>query len=149
MVRVSALLVPPLVQPRLPEFPLGVLTVTLALPGPEIKVVESVTCNDWLFTTVVVSVAPLMITTEDATNSLPVTVSTNPCWTWANVIVLADSEPITGAGRALLHNGLRALHPGRNRKASTMADSAHGKKRKRWLGWDLPLRVVRSFANAA
>ncbi len=126
MVRVSALLVPPLVQPRSPEFPLGVLTVTLALPGPEIKSVEIVTCNDWLLTTVVLNVVPLMITTEDDTNSLPVTVSTKPCCTWAKVIVLADSEPITGAGRALLHKGFKALQPGRNRNTSTIAHSAHG-----------------------
>lgn len=131
MVRVSALLVPPLVQPRSPEFPLGVLTVTLALPGPEIKSVEIVTCNDWLFRTVVLNVVPFMITTEDATNFWPVTVSTKPCCTCENVIVLADSEPITGAGRALLHKGLRALQPGRNRNARTMAHSAHGMESKR------------------
>src|ERR1700756_1544732 len=148
MVRVSALLVPPLVQPRSPEFPLGVLTVTLALPGPEIKSVEIVTCNDWAFTTVVFNVVPLMITTVDDTNSLPVTVSRKPCCTWANVIVLADSEPITGAGRELVHRGLRALQPGRSRNASTIAHSAHGMERKTWRGWDSPRRGGRSVANA-
>ena len=45
MVSCSAVLVPPLVHPRLPEFPLGVLTFTLAVPGPEIKEVVIVTCN--------------------------------------------------------------------------------------------------------
>jgi hypothetical protein len=45
MVRTRAWLVPPLVQPRSPEFPLGVFTVTLAVPGPEIRVVVIVTCN--------------------------------------------------------------------------------------------------------
>ena len=45
MVRAMDWLVPPLVQPRLPVFPLGVLMVTLAVPGPEMTAVVSVTCN--------------------------------------------------------------------------------------------------------
>ena len=45
IVKTRALLVPPLLQPTLPEFPLGVLTVTLAVPGAEIKAVVIVTCN--------------------------------------------------------------------------------------------------------
>ena len=45
MVTGRAWLVPPLVQPRLPEFPLGVLTVTLAVPGAEMRVAVIVTCN--------------------------------------------------------------------------------------------------------
>src|SRR6202162_1738901 len=100
--------------------------VTLAVPGPENKSIGIVTCNCWLLWTVVVSVVPLMITTEDETNFLPLTVRRKPCCTWANVIVLADSEPMTGAGRELPHNGLSELQPGRKTKASTIAHRGHG-----------------------
>ena len=51
MVNVRAWLVPPLVQPRSPEFPLGVLMATLAVPGPAMTEVVSVTCNWELLTT--------------------------------------------------------------------------------------------------
>ena len=101
MVKMRALLVPPLLQPISPEFPLGVLTVTLAVPGAEIKAVVIVTCNCWLLMTVVLSVVPLMTTTEDETNWLPFTVRRKPCCTSANVIVVAERDPIIGAGRAL------------------------------------------------
>jgi len=67
MVRVRAWLVPPLVQPRLPEFPLGVLMVTLAVPGPVMSAVVSVTCNWELLRTWVLRVVPLITTTEDDT----------------------------------------------------------------------------------
>jgi hypothetical protein len=67
-VKVRVLLVPPLVQPRLPEVPLGVLTFTLAVPGAEITAVVSVTCNSSLLTNVVLSAVPLITTTEAATN---------------------------------------------------------------------------------
>jgi hypothetical protein len=67
MVRVRAWLVPPLVQPRLPEFPLGVLMLTLAVPGPVMSAVVSVTCNRELLRTWVLRVVPLIMTTEDDT----------------------------------------------------------------------------------
>jgi hypothetical protein len=67
MVRVRAWLVPPLVQPRLPEFPLGVLMVTLAVPGSVMSAVVSVTCNWELLRTWVLRVVPLIMTTEDDT----------------------------------------------------------------------------------
>ena len=41
----TAWLVPPLEQPRSPEVPLGVFTVTLAVPGAEIRLVGIVACN--------------------------------------------------------------------------------------------------------
>ena len=126
MVSVKALLVPPLLQPRLPELPLGVLTVTVAVPGPEIKSLVIVTCNCSPLWTRVLSVVPLMITTEDETNCLPFTVRRKPCCTWANVIVLADREPMTGAGRALPHNGLSALQPGRNNEADKITHRSRG-----------------------
>jgi hypothetical protein len=121
IVNVRALLVPPLVQPRLPELPLGVLTVTLAVPGAEIVSVVIVTCNCSLLTTVVASVLPSMTTTEDERNWLPFTVRRKPCCTSANVIVVAERDPITGAGRELPHKGLSALQPGKNSKTSKSA----------------------------
>lgn len=67
MDRERAWLVPPLVQPRLPELPLGVLIVTLAVPGPVMNAVVSVTCNWELLRTCVLRVVPLITTTEDDT----------------------------------------------------------------------------------
>ncbi len=121
MVKVWARLVPPLVQPRSPEVPLGVFTVTLAVPGPVINVVGRVACNCCALVTVVASVVPLTTTTEDATNRLPFSVSTNPCCVWAKVAVVGWIEVRIGAGRALPHRGLSALQLGRTSKASTSA----------------------------
>ena len=121
MANVRALLVPPLLQPRLPELPLGVLTVTLAVPGAEIVSVVTVTCNCSLLTIVVLSVLPSITTTEDETNWLPVTVRRKPCCTWAKVIVVAERDPRTGVGRALPHKGFTALQPGKTSKASRTA----------------------------
>ena len=67
IVSVRASLVPPLVQPRLPEFPLGVWMVTLAVPGPVMSAVVSVTRNWELLRTWVLSVVPSITTTEDDT----------------------------------------------------------------------------------
>ena len=67
MVRVRGLLVPPLVQPKSPEFPLGVLMVTLAVPGPVMTALVSVTCNWELLRIWVLRVVPLTTTTEDDT----------------------------------------------------------------------------------
>jgi hypothetical protein len=67
MVKTKAPLVPPLEQPKSPEFPLGVFTVTLAVPGAEITAVVTVTCNCVLLVTRVFSVAPFIRTTEDET----------------------------------------------------------------------------------
>jgi len=78
MVKVRGLLVPPLVQPKSPEFPLGVLMVTLAVPGPVISFVVSVACNWDLLRTWVLRVVPLITTTEDDTMLLPFTLSKNP-----------------------------------------------------------------------
>src|SRR5579872_2071900 len=119
MVRALAWLVPPLVQPRLPEFPLGVLMVTLAVPGPVMNAVVSVTCNWELLRTCVIRVVPLITTTEDETIWLPFTVSTNPCCTCANVTVVTEREERDGAGRALPQSGLRALQPCRTSMASS------------------------------
>src|SRR6266542_2320926 len=45
MVKTRVWLVPPLVHPKDPEFPLGVLTVTFAVPGAEITAVVIVIFN--------------------------------------------------------------------------------------------------------
>ena len=133
MVKTRALLVPPLVQPRSPEFPLGVSTVTLAVPRAEIKAVVIVTCNSSLLTTVVLSVVPLMTTTEDETNWLPFTVRRKPCCTSANVIVVGERDPIIGAGRALPQRGLSALQSGRNSNVSRSALSGRKKTLIRFI----------------
>ena len=73
IVKAKALLVPPLVQPKSPEVPLGVLTVTLTLPGAEITAGVIVTCNCVLLVTRVFRLFPLMTTTEDETNLAPYT----------------------------------------------------------------------------
>jgi hypothetical protein len=118
IVKTSALLVPPLLQPTSPVIPLGVLTVTLAVPGAEITAVVIVACNCVLLVTRVVRLVPLTTTTEDETNLAPYTWRTKPCCTSASVIVLAERDPMIGAGRALPHNGLTALQPWKTSEAS-------------------------------
>jgi hypothetical protein len=119
MFRVRALLVPPLVQPKLPEFPLGVLMLTLAVPGPVMSAVVSVACNWDSLRTWVLRVVPLITTTEDDTMWLPFTLSKNPCCTCANVMVVGEREEMDGAGRALPQRGFRALQPCRTSTASS------------------------------
>src|ERR1041385_7533325 len=111
------------------EFPAGVLTDTFADPGAVIKSLGIATCSCVLLWTVVVNVVPLITTTEDETNFLPVTVRTNPCCAWARVIVVLDSETIAGAGRALPHKGLSALQPGRRSRAIPIANNGHRMER--------------------
>jgi len=73
MVKVSILLVPPLLQPKFPELPLGVFTATAKVPGPPINVVLSVTCSWLLLLIVVVMLVPLMTTIEAETKFEPFT----------------------------------------------------------------------------
>jgi len=120
IVKVNVLLVPPLVHPRSPELPLGVLTSMLAVPGPEIRVVVSVTCSCVLLTTVVGTVFPLITTTDAETKWEPVTDRTKPS-TWENAIVSGESDEISGDGRALPHKGLSELQPVRPRKRNNSA----------------------------
>ena len=63
MVKTRAPLVPPLVQPKSPEIPLGVLTVTLAVPGAEISAAVIVICKCVLLVTKVLSVVPFITPT--------------------------------------------------------------------------------------
>jgi hypothetical protein len=120
IVKVNVLLLPPLVHPRSPELPLGVLTTTLAVPGPEIRVVVSVTCSCVLLTTVVASVSPLITTTDAETKWDPLTDRTKPS-TVENAIVSVERDEISGDGRALRHNGLIALQPVRTSKRHNIA----------------------------
>ena len=121
MVKGSEELVPPLLQPRSPELPLGVFTATLAVPGAETMAVVIVAANCWLLMTVVVSAVPLRTITEAETKWLPLTVRTKPCCTCANVIVLAERDPMLGEGRALPHKGFSELQPCRSSIASGIA----------------------------
>src|SRR5579863_8256939 len=88
-----------------------------------------------------------MTTTEDATKSEPFTVSRNPACTWARVSVLGESELMTGVGRELPHNGLSALQPGKNSKASARVNRAHSLESPRLQGWDSGIRPEGSVAN--
>jgi hypothetical protein len=67
-VKVRAWLVPPLEQPRSLEFPLGVLTVTLAVPAAEMTAAVIVACNCRLLVARVLTAVPLTTTTEAETN---------------------------------------------------------------------------------
>src|ERR1700757_238136 len=64
-----------------------------------------------------------MTTWVAATKWLPFTISVTPCCTSAKVIVLGESEPISGAGLALPQRGFRVLlpQPGRKMRASRAA----------------------------
>lgn len=95
--------------------------VTLAVPGPGMRVDVIVACNCVLLKTWVLRVVPLTTMTEDETMSLPVTVRINPARTSAKVTVLSDRDAMTGAGRALPHRGLSALQPCRISTASSNA----------------------------
>src|SRR5579862_1358406 len=90
-----------------------------------------------------------MTTTEDATKSEPFTVRRNPCCTWTRVSVLGESELMTGVGRELPHNGLSALQPGKDSKASARANRAHSLKSPPLHGWDSGQQRERSVANDA
>ena len=75
-VRVWALLVPPLEQPKSPLLPAGVCTTTLKLPGAGIIEDVMLTVISDLLITAVERVAPLKTSTEEETNWLPVAVRT-------------------------------------------------------------------------
>lgn len=79
MVKGSEELLPPLLQPRSPELPLGVFTATLAVPAAEMTVVVIVACNCWALVTVVASAIPLTTITEAETKLVPSTVRMKPC----------------------------------------------------------------------
>jgi hypothetical protein len=113
---------PPLVQPRSPVFPLGVCTMILTDPGPETTAEDSFTVN-FRGLTMVAAIGVVFTTTcDEETNWLPVTVIVTPCCTSENVTSAGESDPITGAGLALLHKGFKVLlQPGKTRTASRLA----------------------------
>jgi hypothetical protein len=113
---------PPLVQPRSPVFPLGVCTMILTDPGPETTAEDSFTVN-FRGLTMVAAIGVVFTTTcDEETNWLPVTVIVTPCCTSENVTSAGESDPITGAGLALLHKGFKVLlQPGKTRRASRLA----------------------------
>src|SRR5579864_4912917 len=110
-----------------PTFPLGVITLTLTAPGPEITSVETVTLSSWLLTAVAPSALPLTTISDDGTNWLPFTVSTKPCCTWEKLTVLGEIDPMSGAGRELPQNGfIELLQPARNNSERAMRDKRKG-----------------------
>jgi hypothetical protein len=65
-----------------------------------------------------------MTTSDDETNWLPFTIKTAPCCTSEKLIVLGESEPISGAGLALPQRGFSVLlHPEREMAKMTASDS--------------------------
>jgi hypothetical protein len=113
-VKICALLVPPLEQPKLPVLPAGVLTTTLKLPGAGIIEDVMVTVSWELLSTAVARAAPLKTTTEEETKWLPVTVMTKLGGSCENIMVVGEIELRIGTGRALPQRGFRALHPARS-----------------------------------
>jgi hypothetical protein len=114
MFSARALLVPPLVQPRSPVFPAGVITEIFTVPGPETTSLESWIFNSVLLTTVAASGVVLTRTSEAETKWLPSMVTVAPCCTCAKDKLLGVRDPMTGAGRALLQSGFNVLlHPSR------------------------------------
>jgi hypothetical protein len=118
-VRMRTLLVPPLEQPRLPVLPAGVRTATLKLPGAGI-IEELIVTVVWeLLSTEVARVASLKTTSDEATNWVPVAVSTKLGGSCEKTMVAGEIELRTGAGRELPQRGFSALHPGKSESTNT------------------------------
>jgi hypothetical protein len=70
----------------------------------------------------VASGVPLISTSDAVTKLLPFTVRETLSCTCAKVIVLGESDPISGTGRALPQRGFSVLfQPGRNNTRETTA----------------------------
>ena len=63
--------------------------------------------------------APLKITTEEATNWLPVAVRTKLGGNFEKTMVVGEIELRVGAGRALPQRGFSALHPSRSNSTTS------------------------------
>jgi len=111
--------VPPLEQPKSPLLPAGVFTTTSKLPGAGIIEDVMLTVIVDLLITAVERVAPLKITTEEATNWPPVAVRTKLGGSFEKTIVAGEIELRVGLGRALPQSGFSALHPGNSRSATS------------------------------
>jgi len=118
-VRIWALLVPPLEQPRSPLLPAGVCTTTLKLPGAGIIEDVMLTVISDLLITAVERVAPLKTTMEEETKRLPVAVRTKLGGSFEKIMVAGEIELRVGLGRALPQSGFSALHPGNSKSATS------------------------------
>jgi hypothetical protein len=88
-------------------------------PEAGITAVESFTVNFVSLSTVALRGVEFTTTSVADTKWLPFTVRVVPDCTSEKVNVFGDMEPISGAGLALPHSGLRVLlQPGRARSAS-------------------------------
>jgi hypothetical protein len=67
-----------------------------------------------LLFTEVARVAPLKTTSDEATNWLPVAVSTKLAGNCEKTMVAGEIELSNGAGRELPQRGFSALHPGKS-----------------------------------
>lgn len=114
-VRIWALLVPPLEQPRSPVVPAGVCTSTLKLPEPGIMADVMLAVSWELLITLVARVAPLKTTTDEETKSLPIAVRTKLGGSCEKTMVVGEIELRRGVGRALPQSGFSALHAGRSK----------------------------------
>jgi hypothetical protein len=114
-VRIWALLVPPLEQPRSPVLPAGVCTTTLKLPAPGIMEDVMLAVSWELLITLVARVAPLKTITEEETKLLPVAVMTKLGGSCEKTMVAGEIELRLGMGRALPQSGFSALHPSRSK----------------------------------
>jgi hypothetical protein len=113
-----ALLVPPLEQPTSPVLPAGVFTATSKFPRAGIVEEVMVPASWELLVTAVATVVPLKTIKEEATNWLPVAVSTKLGGNCEKLVVAGEIESRTGAGRALPQRGFSALHPGNSKTTS-------------------------------
>jgi hypothetical protein len=69
--------------------------------------------------TEVARAAPLNSTRDEATNWVPVAVSTKLGGSCEKTMVAGEIELSDGAGRELPQRGFSALHPGKNKSANT------------------------------
>jgi hypothetical protein len=67
----------------------------------------------------VARVAPLKTTNDEATNCVPVAVSTKLGGSCEKATVVGEIELSDGAGRELPQRGFSALHPGKKESRST------------------------------
>jgi hypothetical protein len=72
-----------------------------------------------LLSTEVASVAPLKTTSDEATNWLPVAVSTKLEGSCEKTTVAGEIELRNGTGRELPQRGFSALHPGRSESTTS------------------------------
>src|SRR5579872_383207 len=118
-------------------------------PGAEITSVVRFTFISVGLTTVAAIGVVFTMICEVETNSLPFTIIVKPCWTCENETELGESDPITGAGRALEHNGFRVLlQPRRNVKPNTSRHTKGRPQLRKRMG-DTPLEWITRLVVAS